>query len=87
MILCDNREVEIENDDNYEKMSPLEDDSADDVEYMVEGESLVVRHALKDDLEQWRENISHIRCHISNKVSRIITNKWIYVNITSNTHI
>jgi hypothetical protein len=52
MILCDNREVEIENDDNYEKMSPLEDDSADDVEYMVEGESLVVRHALKDDLEQ-----------------------------------
>jgi hypothetical protein len=52
MILCDNREVEIENDDNYEKMSPLEDDSADDVEYMVEGESLVVRRALKDDLEQ-----------------------------------
>jgi hypothetical protein len=52
MILCDNREVEIENDDNYEKMSPLEDDSDDDVEYMVEGESLVVRRALKDDLEQ-----------------------------------
>lgn len=45
MILCDNREVEIENDDNYEKMSPLEDDSDDDVEYLVEGESLVVRRA------------------------------------------
>jgi hypothetical protein len=52
MILCDNREVEIENDDNYEKMSPLEDDSDNDVEYMVKGESLVVRRALKDDLEQ-----------------------------------
>jgi len=46
MILHDNGEVEIENDDNYENMSPFEDDSDDDVEYLVEGESLVVRRAL-----------------------------------------
>jgi hypothetical protein len=54
---------------------------------MVKGESLMVRRALKDGLEQWRENISHTRYHISNKVCRIITNKGIYVNITSNTPI
>jgi len=87
MILCDNREIEFENDDNYEKMSPLEDDSDNDVEYMVKGESLMVKRALKDGLEHWRENISHTRYHISNKVCRIITNKEIYVNITSNTPI
>lgn len=46
MILRDNGEVEIENDDNYENKSPFEDDSDDDVEYLVEGESLVVRRAL-----------------------------------------
>jgi translation elongation factor P/translation initiation factor 5A len=46
MILHDNEEVEIENDDNYENISPFEDDSDDDVEYLVEGESLVVRRAL-----------------------------------------
>uniref|UniRef100_A0A2N9HC25 Reverse transcriptase n=1 Tax=Fagus sylvatica TaxID=28930 RepID=A0A2N9HC25_FAGSY len=44
----------------------------DDVEYPVEGESLVARRALsaqvkEDDMEQQRENIFHTRCHINNK--------------------
>jgi hypothetical protein len=44
-----------------------------DVEYLVEGESLVGRSALsaqvkEDDIEQQMENIFHTRCHINNNV-------------------
>jgi hypothetical protein len=57
----------------------LVDASDDDgVEYPLEGESLVARHALNmqikiDDMEQKRENIFHTRCYVNHKVcSRII---------------
>lgn len=46
MILCDNGEVEIKSDNDYEKMSPLEDGSDNEVEYSIEGESFAVRRAL-----------------------------------------
>jgi hypothetical protein len=54
-------------------MRILEDICEDNVEYSVEGESLVARYALsaqikEDDVEQQRENIFHTRCHINNKV-------------------
>jgi hypothetical protein len=57
---------------------PLPEDICDDdVEYSVEGESLVTRHALSaqvnaDDMKQQRENIFHTRCHINNKVCSMI---------------
>ncbi|RVW19408.1 Transposon Ty3-G Gag-Pol polyprotein [Vitis vinifera] len=53
-------------------MPSLEDACDDNVEYPVEGESLVARRALsaqvkEDDVEQKMENIFHTRCHINNK--------------------
>jgi hypothetical protein len=57
---------------------PLPEDACDnDVEYSVEGDSLVARRALsaqvkEDDVEQERENIFHTRCHINNKVCSMI---------------
>uniref|UniRef100_A0A2N9FJQ1 Reverse transcriptase n=1 Tax=Fagus sylvatica TaxID=28930 RepID=A0A2N9FJQ1_FAGSY len=65
-------EVETESESDADQMPMLEDTCDDDVEYPVEGESLVARRALsaqvkKDDMEQQRENIFHTRCHINNK--------------------
>ena len=68
-------ETEIKGDDD--QMPLLEDTCDDDVEYPMEGESLVARRALsaqvkEDDIEQQRENIFHTRCHINNKVCSMI---------------
>uniref|UniRef100_A0A2N9FUR3 Retrotransposon gag domain-containing protein n=1 Tax=Fagus sylvatica TaxID=28930 RepID=A0A2N9FUR3_FAGSY len=67
-----NKEVETESESDANQMPMLEDTCDDDVEYPVEGESLVARRALsaqvkEDDMEQQRENIFHTRCHINNK--------------------
>uniref|UniRef100_A0A2N9G1C9 CCHC-type domain-containing protein n=1 Tax=Fagus sylvatica TaxID=28930 RepID=A0A2N9G1C9_FAGSY len=66
------------------QMPMLEDTCDDDVEYPVEGESLVARRALsaqvkEDDMEQQRENIFHTRCHINNKVRQFLTDQPIGV--------
>jgi hypothetical protein len=58
-------ETEIEGDDD--QMQPPEDACDDNVAYLVEGESLVARHAFsaqvkEDDVEQQIENIFHTRC-------------------------
>uniref|UniRef100_A0A2N9EIL3 Reverse transcriptase domain-containing protein n=1 Tax=Fagus sylvatica TaxID=28930 RepID=A0A2N9EIL3_FAGSY len=67
-----------------DQMPMLEDTCDDDVEYPVEGESLVARRALsaqvkEDDMEQQRENIFHTRCHINNKVRQFLTDQPIGV--------
>jgi len=83
-----NNKVEMDGKDGEEKMPPLKD--ADDicVEYLVEGEALMVRRALNmhvkmDDLEGQRKNIFHTRCHIHNKVCNLIINCGSYTNIVS----
>ena len=63
-------ETESEGDDD--QIPSLENACNDDVECLVEGESLMARRALsaqvkEDDMEQQRENIFHTRCHINNK--------------------
>ena len=78
MIMRHNGEVETESEGDSDDMPPLEDISDNDgVEYHVESENLVVRHALNaqikvDENEQQRENIFHTRCHVNNKVCSII---------------
>uniref|UniRef100_A0A2N9EMT7 Reverse transcriptase n=1 Tax=Fagus sylvatica TaxID=28930 RepID=A0A2N9EMT7_FAGSY len=72
MIARVDGEVETESESDADQMPMLEDTCDDDVEYPVEGESLVARRALsaqvkEDDMEQQRENIFHTRCHINNK--------------------
>uniref|UniRef100_A0A2N9ERR9 Reverse transcriptase n=1 Tax=Fagus sylvatica TaxID=28930 RepID=A0A2N9ERR9_FAGSY len=72
MIARVDGEVETESESDADQMPLLEDTCDDDVEYPVEGESLVARRALsaqvkEDDMEQQRENIFHTRCHINNK--------------------
>uniref|UniRef100_A0A2N9FB20 CCHC-type domain-containing protein n=1 Tax=Fagus sylvatica TaxID=28930 RepID=A0A2N9FB20_FAGSY len=76
MIARVDGEVETESESDADQMPMLEDTCDDDVEYPVEGESLVARRALsaqvkEDDMEQQRENIFHTRCHINNKVKAI----------------
>ncbi|RVX14849.1 Retrovirus-related Pol polyprotein from transposon 17.6 [Vitis vinifera] len=65
-------EVETESEEDDDHMPSLEDACDDNVEYPVEGESLMARRALsaqvkEDDMEQQMENIFHTRCHINNK--------------------
>jgi hypothetical protein len=77
MIMKANNEVEIDGEDEEEKMSPLKDVDDVYVEYLVEGEVFVVRIALNmhvkvDDLEGQWENIFHTRCHVQNKVCSLI---------------
>uniref|UniRef100_A0A2N9GEB0 Reverse transcriptase domain-containing protein n=1 Tax=Fagus sylvatica TaxID=28930 RepID=A0A2N9GEB0_FAGSY len=72
MIARVDGEVETESESDADQMPLLEDTCDDDVEYPVEGESLVARRALsaqgkEDDMEQQKENIFHTRCHINNK--------------------
>jgi hypothetical protein len=82
-------EVETESEGDNDQMPMLEDVCDDDVEYPVEGESLVARRALsakvkEDDMEQQqRENISHIRCHINNKVYSMIIDGGSCTNVAS----
>uniref|UniRef100_A0A2N9EL82 CCHC-type domain-containing protein n=1 Tax=Fagus sylvatica TaxID=28930 RepID=A0A2N9EL82_FAGSY len=72
MIAHVNRKVETESESDADQMPLLEDACNDDVEYPVEGESLMAWRALsaqvkEDDMKQQRENIFHTRCHINNK--------------------
>ncbi|RVW59412.1 Transposon Ty3-I Gag-Pol polyprotein [Vitis vinifera] len=72
MIACVDGEVETESEEDDDQMPSLEDACDDNVEYPMEGESLVARCALsaqvkEDDMEQQRGNIFHTKCHINNK--------------------
>ena len=50
--MCDNGEVEIASEGDSDNIPPLEDISDNDgVEYPVEGESLVARHALNTQIK------------------------------------
>ena len=54
------------------------------VEYVVNGELLVIRRFLnvyvsEDDVEQEMENIFHIRCHIINKICSIIIDNGSFI--------
>jgi hypothetical protein len=67
-------------------MPPLKDCS--DVEYLVDEETLMIRKTLniqikKDYVEQQRDNILHIRCHINNKICSMIIDSEICANVTS----
>lgn len=65
MTLKDYDEIESENDRSKEdEMPPLKDYNDEDVEYLVEGESLVIKGAFKVqikeyDVEQQMKNIFH----------------------------
>jgi hypothetical protein len=88
MVMKANNEVEIDGEDEEEKMSPLEDVDDVYVEYSIEGEVFVVRRALNmhvkvDDLEGQRENIFHTRCHVQNKVYNLIIDGSSCTNVTS----
>lgn len=57
MLLQDHREVETRSDNIDDEMQALEDVRDEDVEYLVKGESLVIRCTLnvqikEDDLEK-----------------------------------
>lgn len=78
--------METKSDSDDEKMLSLKDSSEDEVKYLVQGESLVVRSALsvqvkKDDLERKRENIFYTRYHISNKICNMIIDRESYANV------
>jgi hypothetical protein len=80
-------EMETKSEGDDDQMPILEDD-CDNVEYPVEGESLVARYALsaqvkEDDMEQQRENIFHTRCHINNMVCSIIIDGGSCTNVAS----
>jgi hypothetical protein len=90
MIARVDGEVETESESDADQMPMLEDTCDDDVEYPVEGESLVARRALsaqvkEDDMEQQRENIFHTRCHINNKVCSMIIDGGSCTNVASTT--
>jgi hypothetical protein len=90
MIVRVGGEIETESEGDDDQMPPLEDACDDDVEYLVEGESLVARHALstqvkENDMEQQRENIFHTRCHINNKACRTIIDGGSCTNMASTT--
>ena len=83
-------EVETKSEGDDDQIPSLKDACDDNVEYPVEGESLVARHALssqvkEDDLEQQRENIFHTRRHINNKVCRMIIDGGSCINVVSTT--
>ncbi|RVW45606.1 hypothetical protein CK203_091543 [Vitis vinifera] len=84
MIARVDGEVETESEEDDDQMPSLEDACDDNVEYPVEGESLVARRALsaqvkEEDMEQQRENIFHTRCHVNNKVK---VNKQVLVSFS-----
>ena len=90
MIAHIDGEVETKSEGDDDQIPSLEDACDDNVEYPVEGESLVARRALsaqvkEDDMEQQRENIFHTRCHISNKVCSMIINGGSCTNVASTT--
>jgi hypothetical protein len=89
MIARVDGEVETESEGDDDQMPILKDVCHDDVEYPVEGESLVARRALsaqvkEDDMEQQREkNIFHTRCHINNKICSMIIDGGSCTNVAS----
>ncbi|KAL6329719.1 hypothetical protein AAG906_035367 [Vitis piasezkii] len=90
MITCVDGEVKTESEEDDDQMPSLEDACDDNVEYPVEGESLVARRALsaqvkEDDMEQQRKNIFHTRCHINNKVCSMIIDGGSCTNVASTT--
>ena len=90
MITHVDGEVETESEGDEDQMPSPGDACDDDVEYPVEGESLVARCALSaqvkdDDMEQQKENIFHIRCHINNKVCSMIIDRGSCINVASTT--
>ena len=90
MITRVDGEVKIENEGDDDQMSSPEDACDDDVEYPMEGESLVARLALcaqvkEDDMEQQRENIFYTRCHINNKICSMIIDGGSCTNVASTT--
>ena len=90
MIARVNGEVKIESEGDDDQMPSPKNTCDDDVEYPVEGESLVARCALSaqvkdDDMEQQKENIFHTRCHINNKVCSMIINRGRCINVASTT--
>ena len=90
MIARVDGEVETESEEDDDQMPSLEDACDDNVEYPVEGESLVARRALsaqvkEDDMEQQRENIFYTRCHINNKVCSMIIDGGSCTNVASTT--
>ncbi|KAL3574710.1 hypothetical protein D5086_022811 [Populus alba] len=91
MLTRDNGEVESKSDKSEsEEMPPLVDCSDEEIAYPVEGEALVIRHALnkqikEDYVNQQRENIFHTRCHIQNKVCSMIIDVGSCVNVASDT--
>ena len=90
MIARVDGDVETKTEEDDDQMSSLKDACDDNVEYLVEGESLVARRALssqvkENDMEQQRENIFHIRCHINNKVCSMIIDGGSCTNVASTT--
>ena len=90
MIVRVDGELEIESESDADQMPMLEDTCDDDVEYPVEGESLVARRALsaqvkEDDMEQQWENNFHTRWHINNKVCSMIIDGGSCTNVASTT--
>ena len=87
IVMRDNCEIEMDNESNYDSMPSLKD--ADDEEYVVQGELLVVRKALsvqaKEDDEVQRDNIFHTRCHVQNKVCSVIIDGGNCTNVHSTT--
>ena len=82
--------METESKGDDDQMPSLEDACDDDVEYPLEGESLVASRALstqvkEDDMEQQRENIFHTRWHINNKVCSMIIDGGSCTNVASTT--
>ena len=74
MVIWDNGEIETNNESDCDSMLSLED--ANDEEYAVQGELMVVRRALrvqaKEDDEMQRDNIFHTRFQVQNKVCSVI---------------
>ena len=82
--------METKSEEDDDQMPSPEDACDDNVEYLVEGESLVARHALsaqvkEDDMEQQMENIFHTRCHTNNKVCSMIIDGGSCTNVASTT--
>ena len=82
MILWYHRKIESKSDESEDDdISPLEDCNDRDVEYLIEGKLLLKVQTKKDDVEQ-QGRISS-RCHINNKVYRMIIYNGSCANVAS----
>jgi len=69
MVIRHDGEVKLASEDDLDGIPKLDDYS--DVEYVVQGESLIIRRSLsvqvcEEDVEQQRDNIYHTKCYIDN---------------------